>query len=125
MNTCDTCKYWRIAEAVAILSNSTHALCGHPKLASTNATTGGGSDYEDGAEDGEAYSGIYTGPKFGCIHWEAKMNEPTPEGMTRWEPDGKYNGKLCTCKPQCDDPCHGECGCEACHDAYADFLSNE
>ena len=32
-------------------------------------------------------------------------------------------GTICTCKPTCSVGCKGECGCVACHDAYADFLS--
>ncbi len=32
----------------------------------------------------------------------------------------------CTCKPACTEGghvCKGECGCEACRQAYSDFLS--
>ena len=51
--------------------------------------------------------------------------EPTPYGMTKWS-DGLYEGAACTCTAtECDEPCHGECGCQACHDAYSDFLSSE
>lgn len=31
----------------------------------------------------------------------------------------------CTCKPTCLSDCKGQCGCEACHEAYMDFLSVE
>lgn len=31
----------------------------------------------------------------------------------------------CTCKPECEFPCEGDCGCEACSEAYNDFLSVE
>ena len=58
---------------------------------------------------------------------------PTDEGKKRYEPDGIYTGgmndrdywKICTCKPECDHPCKGVCGCEACHMSYMDFLSCE
>lgn len=54
--------------------------------------------------------------------------EPTEEGKRRY-PNGYYSQDgidvPCTCKPECVDPCKGKCGCEACHDAYGDFLSNE
>jgi len=29
----------------------------------------------------------------------------------------------CTCKDSCNLACHGNCGCEACHLAYGDFLT--
>ena len=29
----------------------------------------------------------------------------------------------CTCPPACDFTCKGECGCQACNDAYQDFLT--
>lgn len=40
---------------------------------------------------------------------------------------GKTNedGDVCTCKTTCTLGCKGECGCEYCHKAYADFLSSE
>lgn len=31
----------------------------------------------------------------------------------------------CTCPPSCDYACKGECGCQACREAYGDFLSAE
>ncbi len=51
-----------------------------------------------------------------------EMNEPNPTGLKRFPPDGKYSGIPCTCKPECDDPCNGDCGCEACHMAHGDML---
>ena len=51
---------------------------------------------------------------------------PDPEAAKRrWPPDGFYDGKPCTCPVTCGDACKGECGCEACRTAYADFLSVE
>lgn len=58
----------------------------------------------------------------------------TIEGIKRHPPKGIYKGdmgdtpdmwEVCKCQESCDRPCHGECGCEACKMAYADFLSNE
>ena len=39
--------------------------------------------------------------------------------------DAKYAVKSCTCKDDCPFNCKGECGCEHCRRAYADFLSME
>ena len=54
---------------------------------------------------------------------------PTPEGLTRYEPDGYYaaNGEQlpCTCFPTCSKTCKGECGCAACHAAFQDFGYDE
>jgi len=57
---------------------------------------------------------------------------PTEEGKKRYPPTGYYQEQSfeddypCTCKPECKDPCKGECGCEACHardaDAYLDSI---
>lgn len=33
--------------------------------------------------------------------------------------------KVCTCKPDCDTACKGNCGCEKCREDYQDFLSME
>ncbi len=53
--------------------------------------------------------------------------EPTAEGKRRWPPDGIYgmtDPQPCTCKPECNDPRKGECGCQACDNAYQDWLSS-
>jgi hypothetical protein len=52
-------------------------------------------------------------------------NLPTEEGRKRYEPDGYYEGIACICDKQCPVDCKGECGCEACQNAYSDFLSCE
>jgi len=53
--------------------------------------------------------------------------EPTAEGRKRYSPTGTYDDGCgvysCTCKPDCEDPCEGRCGCEACDAAYQDWLS--
>lgn len=57
------------------------------------------------------------------------LKKPTAEGVKRYPPDGLYqangDGTPCTCVPSCPNPCKGQCGCEACREAYGDFLSNE
>lgn len=55
---------------------------------------------------------------------------PTDEGKRRFDDHGFYNansepGTPCTCKPECPDPCKGQCGCLACAEAWGDFLSME
>jgi hypothetical protein len=39
--------------------------------------------------------------------------------------DNTYHGKKCTCTEGCSYACKGTCGCEACKEAYSDFLSGE
>lgn len=65
------------------------------------------------------------------------MDMPTEEGKKRYPLfNGIYKGdffndnensfwEVCTCKPECPDPCKGQCGCKACHTNYMDFLSLE
>lgn len=55
---------------------------------------------------------------------------PSVEGCVRYPPSGYYDanetpGTPCTCCPACPQDCKGLCGCEACHEAYVDFLSGE
>ncbi len=64
MNTCDTCKHWE--KVPQLQGERLSGKCSHPKVSAN------GLQFEDGAEDCEGYGGIYTGPKFGCIHWETK-----------------------------------------------------
>jgi hypothetical protein len=59
-------------------------------------------------------------------------DEPTEEGKRRYTnstPVGHYcantmPGPACTCKPECEDPCCGDCGCKACWEAYSDAMSS-
>jgi hypothetical protein len=56
---CKTCKHWGME----------FGNCEHPWV-------GGPARHEiDGAQDGEGYSGIYTGPEFGCVHYESENGE--------------------------------------------------
>lgn len=57
---CEACKFW-------LTGFADHGKCAHPRLFDANA------EHLDGAIDGEAYSGIYTGPEFGCVHHEDKF----------------------------------------------------
>ena len=51
--------------------------------------------------------------------------EPTETGKRKYPPDGYRLGTPCTCEQVCDYDCKGECGCEACHESWMDFLSSE
>jgi hypothetical protein len=57
MNTCDTCKHW------------TNGECSNRKLGLFSSDTDGLAAYDS---DENIACTIETGPKFGCIHWEAK-----------------------------------------------------
>lgn len=48
---------------------------------------------------------------------------PTEVGKENWPPDGFYDGEPCVCTETCDEPCKGECGCQACSNSYSDYLS--
>lgn len=57
-------------------------------------------------------------------------NNPSDEGMKRYPPNGRYEanstpGTPCTCKETCPSDCKGGCGCEACSEAYGDYLSSQ
>lgn len=69
----------------------------------------------------DAYEAIANATKRGA----PKSKQPSEIGILKHPPAGIYEGYACTCRPSCDSPCKGECGCEACHAAYADFLSSE
>ena len=53
---------------------------------------------------------------------------PTKEGVRRYPPSGLFNpyadpndATVCTCVPDCADPCLGQCGCQACIEAWKLF----
>ena len=56
-------------------------------------------------------------------------SHPTEEGKRRYEPDGLYtvngNATPCTCVSACPTACKGGCGCDACSEAYGDYLSSQ
>jgi len=74
MNTCDSCKWWELGHAAEYgRYGAQDGSCVHPKM-----LRGYGKDVPvDGAvvEDDEGY-GIVTGPKFGCVNWEAAISKP-------------------------------------------------
>jgi hypothetical protein len=66
MNTCDTCKFWS-AEGYCTPNPKDHHRCNNLKLSnSLDEIDGLSANTSDPSYD------ITTGPKFGCIHWEAK-----------------------------------------------------
>lgn len=61
MTTCDTCKHWNLPEKTSLVGPMPKTgYCSCPKL---------DEDAEDSAVSND---GIFTGPKFGCVHWEGK-----------------------------------------------------
>ena len=70
MNTCDTCKWWGDVSRCDITGNQygQNKQCDH-------IVRDGGVSYESSVSpihDNNYRSDLYTGPKFGCIHHEAK-----------------------------------------------------
>ena len=61
MNTCKDCRHWE-SHGVEDMQRK----CNHPKVGGRQA------EDMDGADEREGYYGIYTGPDFGCVHWEKK-----------------------------------------------------
>ena len=63
MNTCDTCSHWQWPYG----DDGERHLCCHPSVGSREVPFRDGAKIEN---RGDA-TGIITGPKFGCVHWEA------------------------------------------------------
>lgn len=61
LKICENCKWWDL-ESKSYLDNSRH--CTNPKL---RADSGDGDDCMF-----PNTPGTFTGPRFGCIHWEGK-----------------------------------------------------
>ena len=57
---------------------------------------------------------------------QTRQDKPTKKGLEKYSDSNGYyianspDGPPCTCKSDCTY-CKGECGCVACHNAYADF----
>ncbi len=49
--------------------------------------------------------------------------KPSMEGLLRYEPNGMYEGRACTCNSDCPRDCKGHCGCEACSLSWSDYQS--
>lgn len=75
MNTCDTCKWWNRGDRRETRS------CENPRLREYPVT--GDDSCNLSSIDGMVT--LYTGPRFGCIHWHEL---PVPEGKTNPQ-DGK------------------------------------
>lgn len=67
--TCKECRWWDGPAEREQFNEGGHAKCNHEKVSAHS------DKHPDGAQDSEGYGGIFTGPDFGCIHFEAK--EPT------------------------------------------------
>lgn len=55
---------------------------------------------------------------------------PTKTGKEKYpETEGCYivndSYTPCTCTPECSYTCKGKCGCEACSEAYGDYLGSQ
>lgn len=76
VKTCDTCKWWgseKYKEDETLKFD--YRLCNHPKLFPN------GEAPEDGLTDAgmdAGYQDLITGPKFGCIHHEALVQQDPP-----------------------------------------------
>lgn len=75
MNTCDTCKWW--GESAEY---SEYRVCENTKLDDGKRPDGAQPEALDD-------TGIHfaTGPKFGCIHWQLKHWQPSPEELKYME----------------------------------------
>lgn len=59
--TCDACRHWRPEDYGGI--------CGHPKISGKHDDD---SAVPPASREGIGPNELWTGPKFGCVHWEAK-----------------------------------------------------
>lgn len=69
MNTCDTCKWWGMEQYRHVFDGDDFKLCGNTKV---NEWKGSNTDPDTVCLHKSIDTSIITGPKFGCIHWEAK-----------------------------------------------------
>lgn len=69
MNTCDTCKHWSSPEKY---HTPYGGICDHPKLSLDDEELTASDQLASWSYEGCMGSGIYVGPKFGCIHHEKK-----------------------------------------------------
>lgn len=69
MAQCQTCMFWD-GPRPDLDDPGEHSKCLHPKVGAEDT-----AEVRDGAQDGESYGGIFTGPEFGCIHHQEKANE--------------------------------------------------
>lgn len=129
MNTCKTCRFW-----------GEHQICRKQFVDVINGEREFKADsmrvhvHYAWAQDGPAHvHNVFTGPDFGCIHYDSILNKAVEEAAAVMAREVRevalkpvsWSGKPCSCPPECPDNCKGECGCEAHADAWQDFLSNE
>ena len=68
-NTCKTCKWWRWFPKehwLPLISDPVQFKCMNEHVA---------SDDPAGIVDGEDYDGVWTGPDFGCVHYEETQEQ--------------------------------------------------
>lgn len=90
--TCDACRHWGVHEANGWHSSGcsdhqppSQKFCGCPKV--TDGTVVAPADDIASAVDCEDYHAfLLTGPKFGCVHWEALQQPPEPRSDPADEP---------------------------------------
>lgn len=71
MKTCDTCKHWA-SEPVSTFPSSNEHECLCPKIDNDGRFAPDGDDCLRQFGNDAGWIMNATGPKFGCIHWEAK-----------------------------------------------------
>lgn len=62
---CETCKWWAYGATVS----GDYRRCGHPVLRRQPGLRPADAN-DDGVQT--ACGHVWTGPKFGCVHWDAK-----------------------------------------------------
>lgn len=67
MNTCDTCKWWdQRAESFSV--KPIQGICTNPKVTGENSP----KRTDENILQHGGWAELWTGPKFGCIHYEPK-----------------------------------------------------
>lgn len=96
-----------------------------------------GSIFKDVTAALREFSGAANGAASAITDFAAAWtaDKPTAEGLRRHPPDGIFDLELCTCSPECTDPCTGwtrgnmrldsTCRCEACAAATLDNDSGD
>lgn len=65
MNTCDTCKWWKVED------NYVQHKCVNPSVTGRSARNSD-ENVMFLRSDAKEWEGLYTGPHFGCIHHSPK-----------------------------------------------------
>lgn len=72
MNTCDACKWWRGKVVVDPRYGNLWAYCASPNLYVDQRVEGNDGNARIASGNDIPLADLITGPKFGCLHWEAK-----------------------------------------------------